>query len=156
MILKSNFLSFEINDSANEASFILNDKPEAAAKGSDFWRLILDDGLRTEIPVCSTKQSGSIKEQDGKLVIEYDKLVSEYGDTYDVYLHGHRIAQINRNECYVKLWSCGYQTNVTKSRLNCVLYGLYIQKGIWQKNGVWYIGTHCDCEEFVDGMKIYF
>ena len=86
MILKSNFLSFEINDSANEASFILNDKPEAAAKGSDFWRLILDDGLRTEIPVCSTKQSGSIKEQDGKLVIEYDKLVSEYGDTYDVYL----------------------------------------------------------------------
>lgn len=77
-------------------------------------------------------------------------------DTYDVYLHGHCIAQINRNERYVKLWSCGYQTNVTKSRLNCVLDGLYIQKGIWQKNGVWYIGTHCDCEEFVDGMTIYF
>jgi hypothetical protein len=77
-------------------------------------------------------------------------------DTYDVYLHGHRIAQIDRNECSVKLWSCGYQTNVTKSRLNCVLDGLYTQKGIWQKNGVWYIGTHCNYEEFVDGMKIYF
>ena len=85
MILKSNFLTFEINDEANRAAFILDEKPDAKSADSDFWRIILDDGLRTEIPVISAQQKGSVTEHDGALVIEYDKLISEYGDEYDVY-----------------------------------------------------------------------
>ena len=85
MILRTKNLSFEINENGSLASFILNDKPEAAAKGSDFWRLILDDGMRTEIPVISAMQSGVVSEIDGRIVIEYDGLVSEYGDKYDIY-----------------------------------------------------------------------
>ena len=85
MILKSNFMTFEINDQANRAAFILDEKPEARSADADFWRIIIDDGLRTEIPVVSAQQKGRVSECDGKLIIEYDKLLSEYGDTYDVY-----------------------------------------------------------------------
>ena len=85
MILKSNFLTFEVNENASIATFTLDGVPGSTAVGSDFWRIILDDGLRTEIPVISSQQSGRVAECDGKLVIEYDSLVSEYGDTYDVY-----------------------------------------------------------------------
>jgi len=84
MILKGNSLSFEINARANEASFILDGKESAAVHGSDFWRLILDDGMRTEIPVVSAMQNGTVTESGGKLFIEYNGLVSEYGDKYDV------------------------------------------------------------------------
>lgn len=77
-------LSFEINEHANKAAFVLNQKPNMAAKNSDFWRLILDDGLRAEIPVCSKDQKGRVTQKDDKLVIEYDQLLSEYGDTYPV------------------------------------------------------------------------
>ena len=85
MKLKSNFLTFEVNAEANRAAFILDEKPDAKSADADFWRIILDDGLRTEIPVVSTQQKGRVTERDGALVIEYDKLISEYGDEYDVY-----------------------------------------------------------------------
>lgn len=77
-------LTFEINEQANKAAFILNQKPDAAAKDSDFWRLILESGLRTEIPVCSKDQKGRVLRKGDKLVIEYDQLLSEYGDTYPI------------------------------------------------------------------------
>mgnify|MGYP006967192102 FL=1 len=76
--------------------------------------------------------------------------------TYDVYLHGHRIAQINRKDGWVKLSTCGYPTNVTKSRLNCVLTALNTNKQVWRKNGVLYIGNQWDSSHFSDNMKIYF
>ncbi len=85
MKLKCNFLTFEINAEGNRASFILDEKPDAKSEGADFWRIILDDGLRTEIPVISSQQKGRVTESGGMLVIEYDRLVSEYGDEYDIY-----------------------------------------------------------------------
>ncbi|MBQ7661209.1 MAG: hypothetical protein IJS44_04070 [Clostridia bacterium] len=87
MVLTTAFLNFEINREGNRASFVINEKPQSAAGGSDFWRLILDDGMRTEIPVCSHEQSGRVVQAaDDRLVITYDTLRSEYGDVYDISL----------------------------------------------------------------------
>ena len=84
MLLKTDFLNFTIDENAKNAYFFITGKEDKALLGSDFFRLILDDGLRTEISVISSMQKGRAKEEDGKLVIEYDKLVSEYGDNYDI------------------------------------------------------------------------
>ena len=69
-------LTFEVNETADKAAFILNDKPNAASRDADFWRLILDDSLRTEIPVVSKDQIGKVVEKDGKLIITYDEVPS--------------------------------------------------------------------------------
>lgn len=84
MNLQTKFLSFEIDENGGNAGFIIRGKEDSAARGSDYFRLILDDGLRTEIPIMSHKQTGKAVMDGDKLVITYDKLVSEYGDTYDV------------------------------------------------------------------------
>ena len=85
MRLTTKNLIFEIGANGGEAGFILSQKPEKAAKGADFWRLILDDGLRTEIPVRSSKQTGRVTETERGLSIAYDQLLSDYGDTYQVF-----------------------------------------------------------------------
>ena len=48
-------MAFEIDDDASNARFAC---PRNTAKDKDFWRLILDDGARTEIPVFSYAQKG--------------------------------------------------------------------------------------------------
>ena len=80
MRLKTKNLIFCINENGKDACFVLPQKPEKAAKGMDFWRLILDDGLRTEIPVRSSRQTGSVTETERGLSIVYDHLLSDYGD----------------------------------------------------------------------------
>jgi hypothetical protein len=81
---------------------------------------------------------------------------NKHTKTHDVILHGHNIAQINHKERWVRLSSCGYLTNVTKSRLNCVLNGVGSGKCISQKNHKWYIVGYSSTEEFKDGMKVEF
>ncbi len=85
MKLQTKNLTFNISPKASDAFFAIPGKEETAAHGSDFWRLILDDGMRTEIPVVSAMQKGEVSECDGKIIIEYSTLVSEYGDSYDIY-----------------------------------------------------------------------
>ena len=77
-------LAFHIAEDATDAYFTA--EGASGVRGSDFWRLILDDGLRTEIPVFSSKQQGAAAMCGDKLIISYDKVVSEYGDTYEVKL----------------------------------------------------------------------
>ena len=48
-------MAFEINGDATGARFAF---PRNTAANKDFWRLILDDGDRTEIPVFSRDQKG--------------------------------------------------------------------------------------------------
>ena len=84
MNLQTKFLNFEIDENGENAGFIIPGKEDSAARGSDYFRLILDDGLRTEISILSHKQTGKAEMVGDKLVVTYDKLVSEYGDTYDV------------------------------------------------------------------------
>lgn len=84
MQVSTKLLTFAIDENGGNAGFILQGKEDAAVRTSDYFRLILDDGLRTEIPIMSAKQTGKAVMEGDKLVITYDKLVSEYGDTYDV------------------------------------------------------------------------
>lgn len=77
-------LSFEVDSKGNSAAFVITGNEEKASRGADFWRLILDDGDRTEIPVLSSMQQGKVSSHDGNITIKYDKLVSEYGDTYPI------------------------------------------------------------------------
>ena len=74
-------MAFEINADATAARFAF---PRNTAADKDFWRLILDDGARTEIPVFSHAQKGRATLEGDMLTVAYDRLVSAYGDTYDI------------------------------------------------------------------------
>ena len=71
--LKAGEIAFNIASDASEAFFTAEGATHA--EGSDFWRLILDDGLRTEIPVFSHEQRGNVRIENESIVIEYDRLV---------------------------------------------------------------------------------
>lgn len=86
MIIKTEHLGFQIGDNADNACFLIDGKQCSGAADSDFWRLILDDGERTEIPVCSHRQTGSVKKEGLSLRICYSELLSDYGDRYDISL----------------------------------------------------------------------
>ena len=74
-------MAFEINGDASEARFAI---PKNSAQNKDFWRLILDDGVRTEIPVFSHAQKGRVTQDGGQLTVSYDNIVSAYGDSYHI------------------------------------------------------------------------
>ena len=74
-------MAFEIADDATAARFVF---PRNTTSNKDFWRLILDDGDRTEIPVFSHAQKGRAVRDGDTLTVTYDRLVSAYGDTYDI------------------------------------------------------------------------
>ena len=84
MQISTKFLRFELDADGGNAGFIQDGQEAGAVRGSDFWRLILDDGLRTEIPVRSSKQRGKVTMEGGALTVHYDKLVSDYGDSYAI------------------------------------------------------------------------
>lgn len=77
-------LAFEIEPDASGATFIVKGKEDAAQRGAEWWRLIIDDGRRTEIPVLSYQQKGTAALKDGVITIEYDGLHSEWGDNFDM------------------------------------------------------------------------
>lgn len=55
-----------------------------------------------------------------------------------VHLHGNHIATIGEN--YVEVYSCGYKTKTTKSRLNAILAEHCISgECIYQRNFEWYV-----------------
>ena len=62
--------------------------------------------------------------------------INDHGDSF-VYLHGHNIATIANNGD-IRLSSCGWQTNTTKSRLNAILDTYLHGASIFQKNFDWY------------------
>ena len=51
-----------------------------------------------------------------------------------IFLHGHQIATFDHNLKAVKLDSCGYETNTTKSRLNAILDEVKWGSKVFQKN----------------------
>lgn len=55
-----------------------------------------------------------------------------------IYLHGHHIATVGDN--YVELYSCGYRTATTKSRLNAILKEHAIAgECVFQRNFQWFV-----------------
>lgn len=88
-------------------------------------------------------------------------VIAQDGTRARVYLHGHHIATIDYVTGKVELSSAGYPTNVTKSRLNCVLDALGISKAVVTRNRVlcFYEGWKENKEilsPFKDGVKLSF
>ena len=82
--IKAGKLSFSIGKDGSGACYTHKEKGQISSENADFWRLILDDGQRTEIPVLSSAQKGKAVAKDGGLLVSYEKLVSEYGDEYPI------------------------------------------------------------------------
>lgn len=66
-------------------------------------------------------------------------VVCEDDTTIKVELHGYEIAVITPNELHIS--DAGFQTNTTKSRLNCLL-SHYNLPTIYAKKYQWYIGNN--------------
>ena len=77
---------------------------------------------------------------------------NESSNCSSVYLHGHQIATFDHNLKAVKLSSCGWQTNTTKSRLNAILSEVKTGCKVFQKNFVWFVNYNKQTLMFWDGM----
>lgn len=73
-------------------------------------------------------------------------------DESRVYLHGTHIATVG--EDYVRLYSGGFQTATTKSRLNAVLAEHGCQDRVYQRDGRWYVETEGSVLPFTEGMTL--
>ena len=69
-----------------------------------------------------------------------------------VFLHGHNIATFDHNLKAVKISSCGWTTNTTKSRLNAILSEVKYGCSVFQKQWNWYVSFRGQTQDFVDGM----
>ena len=69
-----------------------------------------------------------------------------------IYLHGHQIATFDHNLKAVKLSSCGYETNTTKSRLNAILEEVKYGCKVFQKNWNWFVSYNNQTASFWVGM----
>lgn len=76
-------------------------------------------------------------------------LVSFEHGVWGMELHGNHIASYNKEDWKLLLMDAGWQTNVTKERLNGILMAFGLPT-IYQKNWQWYIG-----EEKRTGEKIF-
>ena len=83
---------------------------------------------------------------------------NENTETYDVFLHGNKIASIDYDNREVRLSSCGWRTSTTKSRLNAILTALRADSGIRQIRNRWQICTndHNKHYNFHDGFEVSF
>ena len=80
--------------------------------------------------------------------VEYNNL----SNCSSIYLHGHQIATVDHNLKAVKLSSCGYTTNTTKSRLNAILDEVKYGCKVFQKNWNWFVSYNDQTTLFRDGM----
>ena len=69
-----------------------------------------------------------------------------------IYLHGHQIATVDHNSNAVKISSCGYETNTTKSRLNALLFEVKTGARVYQKNWDWFVSYNNQVQSFFDNM----
>ena len=69
-----------------------------------------------------------------------------------VYLHGHQIATIDHHTNAVKLSSCGWETNTTKSRLNAILSEVKSGCSVYQKDFNWFVSYADQVVSFFDNM----
>ena len=69
-----------------------------------------------------------------------------------VKLHGHSIATYDHALKAVKISSCGYETNTTKSRLNAILQEVKYGCHVFQKQFEWFVSYRDDVKDFWDGM----
>ena len=77
---------------------------------------------------------------------------NELTNCSSVYLHGHQIATLDHHSNALKLSSCGYETNTTKSRLNALLSEFKYGCRVFQKQFNWYLQNVNQTVDFWDGM----
>ena len=80
--------------------------------------------------------------------VQYNELTN----CSQVLLHGHQIATLDHHTNALKLSSCGWQTNTTKSRLNAILSEVKYGCSVFQKNWNWYVSFNRQTQDFIDGM----
>ena len=80
--------------------------------------------------------------------VEYNNL----SNCSSIFLHGHQIATFDHNLKAVKLSSCGYTTNTTKSRLNAILDEVKYGCRVFQKQWDWFVSYNNQTASFWDGM----
>lgn len=74
-----------------------------------------------------------------------------------VILHGHLIAEIDFNKKLTTLFHRGFESNVTKSRLNCVLDALNINMRVAKRNRKLRLMRNGEVlKDFEDGMTLSF
>ena len=85
----------------------------------------------------------------------------EHPLSYDVYLHGHKIAAYypkytEELPCSLHINNCGYDTNTTKSRLNALINFVCdpTKNGIFQKNWNWYLVKDGETFDFLHDQWI--
>ena len=79
-------------------------------------------------------------------------LYSPERDASYVYLHGNHIATIG--ETFIELYTCGYKTNTTKSRLNAILKEHGNDARIFQRNSEWFVNDMETTVPFTEGMVL--
>lgn len=82
-IIRGKGLTFSVSPDGSQAQFLADGV--VPGEGSDFWRLILDDGMRTEIPVFSHEQIGTVTQGEDQLILDYPTLKTGYGDSVAVH-----------------------------------------------------------------------
>jgi len=80
--------------------------------------------------------------------VQYNELTN----CSSILLHGHQIATLDHHTNALKLSSCGYTTNTTKSRLNALLSEFKYGCKVFQKNWDWFLSTNNQTVDFWDGM----
>ena len=73
-------------------------------------------------------------------------------DASYVMLHGNHIATIN--ETSIELYTCGYKTVTTKSRLNAILKEHGNDARIFQRNFEWFVNDMNTTVPFTEGMVL--
>ena len=69
-----------------------------------------------------------------------------------VCLHGHQIATFDHSTQALKISSCGWTTNTTKSRLNALLEEVKYGCKVFQAQWNWFVSYQGQIESFCDGM----
>lgn len=73
-------------------------------------------------------------------------------DASYVMLHGNHIATIN--DTSIELYTCGYKTNTTKSRLNAILKEHGNGAYVYQKDFEWFVTDNDQTVPFTEGMVL--
>ena len=79
-------------------------------------------------------------------------LYSPERDASYVYLHGNHIATIG--DTFLELYTCGYRTVTTKSRLNSILKVHGNDARIFQSNFEWFVIDNGKKVPFTEGMVL--
>jgi hypothetical protein len=84
--LRSGSLAFTVSGDASHCRWAAEGTPMQASENADFWRAYLDDGYEREMTVRSSLQRGKVTRKGETLAVEYEKLITDCGKSFEVSL----------------------------------------------------------------------